>query len=353
MSRLIDQRTGVVGASVVTQIGVPGRDGEDGQDGAPGVPGLAGVAGADGPQGPPGPFMPGDDGRDGMDGFPGQPGADGAAGATGAGGAPGTNGYTIRGEDGQDGFDGFQGPQGNPGATGSTGADGAAGPQGYTIRGEDGQDGFDGFQGPQGNPGATGDTGASGADGPQGYTIRGEDGADGADGVPAPSSLLGPYITTIESGSLPAAATLSIINIPANFTKLVLVLTGASSNTATRQVLVRVSTNNGVSYDSTAGNYVGHKVTGTTWANYTTNALASLIDSVTVTAAQVFNATIQIDGYQGGPNALIHARVTANAVEYRNFATYIGSVSPINALQVLWNGTGNFDAGTYALYGIG
>lgn len=297
-------------------------------------------------------WIPGIDGQDGADGLPGIQGPAGEAGPAGADGVIGRDGYTIPGNDGQDGFDGFPGPQGNPGATGDTGPAGSQGDPGYTIRGEDGQDGSDGWQGPQGNAGATGSTGPSGADGAAGYTMRGQDGEDGQDGVPGAVNA-GPYITTIASGSLPAAATLAIINIPANFTKIILVITGASSDTATRHLLVRVSTNNGSSYDSTAGSYVGHKITGTTWTNYTTNALASLIDSVTVTAAQVFNATIYIDGYQGGPNAIIHARVTANAVEYRNFSSYIGSTSPINALQILWNGSGNFDAGTYALYGIG
>ena len=115
-------------------------------------------------------------------------------------------------------------------------------------------------------------------------------------------------------------------------------------------MLVQVSTNNGSSYDTTAASYPGAKRTGTTW---TAKTLASLIESATVTAAQVFNATITLSGYQAGPPTAVTARVTANAVEYHCTATYVGSkVAGINALRILWDASGNFDAGTYVLYGV-
>jgi hypothetical protein len=188
-------------------------------------------------------------------------------------------------------------------------------------------------------PGPQGPAGPTGPQGPQGLQ-----------GIQGPAGPAGPSgIVTIASGNL-SGATVAIINIPQTFGELILNIVGASSDTATRQLLVRVSTDNGANWNTTAGSYPGHKITGTTW---TAKTLASLIESVTLTAAQVFNAAIYLRGYQAGPPTDIKARVTANAVEYQVFATYAGSkVAGINAIQLLWDASGNFDAGSYALYGL-
>ena len=162
-----------------------------------------------------------------------------------------------------------------------------------------------------------------------------------------------PGIHTIASGSLPAGANyLDITNIPETYAYLILKVTGAVCATATRALLVRASVDNGSSFDATAANYVGHKITGTTWTNYTSNAFASLIDSVTQTTLQLTSFTLNIHGYQGGPNARADARVISATVEYQNWCTYIGSTSNIDALRIIWNGTGNFSSGTYVLYGV-
>src|SRR5262245_61121383 len=79
--------------------------------------------------------------------------------------------------------------------------------------------------------------------------------SDGTDPSWQPTTAGG--VTTIASGSLPAAATLSITSIPETYAYLMLKLAGVSSNTATRMPLVRVSTNNGSTYDSNAAFYVG------------------------------------------------------------------------------------------------
>lgn len=211
--------------------------------------------------------------------------------------------------------------------------------------GTPGPQGPPGLQGLQGLIGLTGLPGSTGAQGPQGNT--GAQGIQGIQGIQGPAGPSG--IFTVASGGL-SGATVNIINIPQTYGELILNIIGASSDTATRQLLVRVSTNNGSSFDTTAGNYPGHKVTGVTW---TAKTLASLVESVTVTAAQVFNVTINLRGYQAGPPTDCKARVTANAVVYQGFATYVGSkTTGINALQLLWDASGNFDAGTYVLYGI-
>jgi len=238
------------------------------------------------------------------------------------------------------------GPQGPAGPVGPAGPQGSQGVPG--VKGDPGNAGAAGPAGAAGAPGAQGVIGLTGPAGPQGNAgAAGAQGPQGLQGIQGPAGPSG--ITTIAAGNLSGAA-VTIANIPQTFGELVLVLTGASSDTATRQLLVRVSTNNGVSWDTTAGSYPGHKITGTTW---TAKTLASLIESVTLTAAQVFNAAIYLRGYQAGPPTDVKARVTANAVEYQVFATYAGSkVAGINAIQLLWDASGNFDAGTYALYGL-
>ncbi len=157
--------------------------------------------------------------------------------------------------------------------------------------------------------------------------------------------------TLIASGSFPAAATVDVTNIPATYDRLVVNISGASSNTATRAVLVSVSTNNGSSYDTTGANYPGWKVED---ATFTLAALGfgSLAAGVTVTAAQTASMQCTIFNYQGGMNAQSLFRVISNTVNYHGSAVYIGSTSAINALRLRWDGTGNFDAGTYAIYGI-
>lgn len=155
-------------------------------------------------------------------------------------------------------------------------------------------------------------------------------------------TLGGGGINTIESGSLGTGATLTISNIPQDYSYLVLEISGASSDTTTRQLYVTANA------DTTAGNYPGRKVTGTT---FTAKTVASLIESTTVTNAQTFDATINIFNYQAGPRKRIIARVVANAVEYEVTGSFV-SGSAVTSLEIKWDASGNFDAGTYALYGV-
>lgn len=157
-------------------------------------------------------------------------------------------------------------------------------------------------------------------------------------------------ITTIASGSLTGAAVV-ITNIPATYAYLVLQITGASSNTATRRPLVRVSSDNGASYDAVAANYVYH-LAGIGGA-FGAGADASVFDANTALGvADTATGTITITGYQGGPHMAFAFRSLALATNNLGNGVYVGSAAAINALQILWNGSGNFDAGTYALYGV-
>lgn len=169
-------------------------------------------------------------------------------------------------------------------------------------------------------------------------------------------------ITTIASGSLPAASSQNITNIPATYAYLILRIAGASSNTASRQPWVRVSTDNGSSFDTTFTNYIWIRdtinlsgATFSTAVNDSATGTATMLDTASQTAASTFSGDIYIYGYQGGPWMEWRGFLTSSASSttyYRVGGVYIGSTSAINALRLLWNGSGNFDAGTYALYGV-
>ena len=164
-----------------------------------------------------------------------------------------------------------------------------------------------------------------------------------------PAASPSPGITTILAPtSLPAAATYDITGIAETYAYLVLRLDGVSSTVATRQPLVRVSTDNGASFDATVGNYEGNSSGGGA------TTLASLIESANGAAADTFNAQVILRPYHTGVNAMYHAgiRLSSSATNHITFGTYIGSTDNIDALRILWNGSGNFDAGTVALYGV-
>lgn len=158
--------------------------------------------------------------------------------------------------------------------------------------------------------------------------------------------------TILASGALPAANFVDITNIPARYSYLILQVAGASCATTTRQLWVRASTNNGSSFDATSGNYPGQKMTGATLSAITA-ASATMLESATMTNAQTQSFTLIIHGYQGGPHPRYDFRTITNTTEYQGLGTFIGAAgSPINALRIIWDSTGNFDAGTYVLYGV-
>src|SRR5262245_6895820 len=148
-------------------------------------------------------------------------------------------------------------------------------------------------------------------------------------------------ITTIASGSLPAAATQDVTNIPATYSYIFAQIVGASSNTATRALRIQVSVNDGSSFDATAGNYPSQTV-------------ASLIEPAVVSVTNIFHAGVCLFGYQRGPRMHYtgYDFEDSSGVWNPRNGVYIGSTSAINALRFLWSGSGNFDAGTYAVYGI-
>lgn len=157
-------------------------------------------------------------------------------------------------------------------------------------------------------------------------------------------------ITTIASGSLSGAA-VSITNIPATYAFLILQITGASSDTATRQPYVRADTDNGASYDTSASNYTGNFFDA---GAVSSAGVASMIKSTTQAAASTWTASLIIQGYQAGPTLTKYfGQVEAAGAIWEVLGSWNKGVNALNALQILWDGTGSFDAGTYALYGVG
>lgn len=174
--------------------------------------------------------------------------------------------------------------------------------------------------------------------------------SDGTDpGWATPST--GGGITTIASGSLSGNA-VTITSIPETYAYLVLHVAGGSMDTNSRFPRVRASVNNGSSYDATAGNYTGEYWNVAT-AVVAENSESSLIGNITtITAASTFAFTLVMHAYQTGPFHLAEYRMMAATETRRGRIWYVGSTDNIDALQIIMSASGNFDAGTYALYGI-
>ena len=159
---------------------------------------------------------------------------------------------------------------------------------------------------------------------------------------------MGLGVVTIASGSIAAAATQAITSIPAYFRSLQLVIIGASCDTATRKLQVLISVDNGSNYIVT--NYTTSSDDGTTPIGLTT-VFAS--QASTQAAAATVSMAVDIRNYQGGlyPMCFFNGGDSAG-LEFSGSGTYFGGTSAVNALQLIWNGAGNFDAGTYVLYGV-
>ena len=151
--------------------------------------------------------------------------------------------------------------------------------------------------------------------------------------------------TAFPSANLVVVAT----SIPQTFASLLLVINGLSMDTASRQYYTQVSTNNGVGYDTTAANYQGVFFNNATAGE---NSAPTLFLMNTLAAANTSSVVIEITGYQAGSFPLAKTagiNITNGAAAQ---IAYVGSTSAVDALRIIMNSTGNFDAGTYALYGV-
>ncbi len=171
-----------------------------------------------------------------------------------------------------------------------------------------------------------------------------------SDGTDVSWVAMGGIETIVATTSLPSDVSVDIAGIPATYSYLILHITGASSDTATRAIMVQASTDNGGTFDSTAANYPGYYAQAT--PTFTNNGLASLMGGGTVAAAAATTVSLKLFAYQGGSFPVAEASITGGGTNYTSSVHYIGSTSAINALRILWNSTGSFDAGTYALFGV-
>jgi hypothetical protein len=164
----------------------------------------------------------------------------------------------------------------------------------------------------------------------------------------ADGGILTAQFTLVAPTAFPAANSVSIIDIPQTYSALILDIALASSDTATRNVVVHLSRDNGSTFD-TAGVY-GHILTNTTL-----NAIANVAyigEGSTQTAAQVTSISVLLTGYQEGgiKHGITAGRYADGLPLSMNAASE--SVTAVNALRITWDNTGNFDGGTYALYGV-
>ena len=175
--------------------------------------------------------------------------------------------------------------------------------------------------------------------------------SNGADAKPTfQTASAASAITTIDSGSL-ATGTTKVLTLGTTYHRQLVYCDALSSDTASRQPIIQLSTDGGSSYDTTAGNHLFTlKAVG---GALTDGTLASLIESANQAASGTWTLTLILEGFRGGSNPEFKFRISTGAGVHRTgWGFYIGSTSAVTHLKILWNGTGSFDgSGTYAQYG--
>jgi len=158
----------------------------------------------------------------------------------------------------------------------------------------------------------------------------------------------------IASGSL-SGNNVSVTDIPQTYSSLIVHCIGASVGGVSTDVVLLMSTDNGSSYDSTAANYSGYSVDELGAVAISANANALLVPTKVISSAETVDFTTAISGYQAGPYAQLQSRVKDTDAAPKTHWTqgaYL-STSGINALQIdCAAGAAQFDAGTYAVYGV-
>lgn len=149
---------------------------------------------------------------------------------------------------------------------------------------------------------------------------------------------------SLASGSFSSTA-VSVTGLPAGL--LSVEYTGVShDNGSSRSLLLRGSVDNGSNYLSTTTS--AYSVTTGTVTNRGTSSLLPSVS--TLTSAQTWAGAILIAN--AGGYARTWGYHVENATGYL-FHSVLPNASPVNALQFLLSGAGNFDAGTYAIKGTG
>ncbi len=155
----------------------------------------------------------------------------------------------------------------------------------------------------------------------------------------------GGLVDIIPTTSFPSANSVTISNIPQGFRALILYIDQVSSDTASRVPTVRVGN------DSTTANYQGSYMSA--GIGELQNDLPSLQRPSQQTAAQVSTSTIVITGYQAGTPTFAQAAGHSQSLTAQ-FTTQVHHITltAMDSMTITWNGSGNFDAGSYTLKGI-
>lgn len=150
--------------------------------------------------------------------------------------------------------------------------------------------------------------------------------------------------------NFPSANNVDIANIPQTFASLLIVVRGCSFDTATRFLLMFISSDNGSTF-STSG--VGGNGIVDTTAFSLAGFAGSMLASGSQTAAQTTTVNITLTGYQSGSmTQCAFAGLYQTTLGFSGNSIYTVDTSATNAIRLAVNSTGNFDAGTYAVYGV-
>jgi hypothetical protein len=159
-------------------------------------------------------------------------------------------------------------------------------------------------------------------------------------------------MTLIDSGSVTGGSTKAITDIPASYSSLILQLRGVSCS-ANRDLVLRASVNNGSSYAATG--YSGFRwLDGSAAMEALTGSSFGIGGTIFGNNNDSLDVTLELRQYGGGPDCHFTMTVfNSGVLRYRSEGAFSNGADNIDALQLSWSGTGNFDAGTFALYGAG
>lgn len=150
----------------------------------------------------------------------------------------------------------------------------------------------------------------------------------------------------IATGSFPAAAVQTVLNIPRYFAYLSLNITGASNVNAANTLRVRASDDNGVSF--AVATYLGHRFEAAAAVAAVTIGIHD--GGANTLASDTHLASIMLMNYREGSRQLCIANSVASGAS-RSSIVRVSGIGSINALEIGWTGAGNFDAGTFSLQG--
>lgn len=162
-------------------------------------------------------------------------------------------------------------------------------------------------------------------------------------------SLSGGITEIVAPTAFPSANAVDVANIPQNYSAILIVISGLSFDTATRSLRMRVSSDNGSTFNTGGfhGTFIANAV------NTAAAGVSSPIAPGVQTAAQTTSMIIVMTGYQAGSfTKFNYAGFDADSVSNSGETAFMTNTSKTDAVRFIMNSTGNFDAGTYGFYGV-